>query len=126
VVASQEALQFGKNASLALKVSSELQRVLNAGDVSQDFNKYSKGFLDVASARGVEFKELSTLFSGIIAGSDDALNRFGKADPGKLAQQYAQSINKKVAYLTQEEQVYPALRLLIRILPNSPEQTRTG
>jgi hypothetical protein len=111
--AATEALQFGKDAAIsntqAARSIAELQRLLTLAGEGDQFQKYSKGFLDVASARGVQFQELSTLFQGLISGTDDALNRFGKADPSKLAEAYAKSIGKTVEQLTEREKVMSRL-----------------
>lgn len=96
--------------SAAARSTAQLQRLLTLAGQPDQLEKYQKGFLDLAAARGVAFDELDTLFQGIIAGTDDALNRFGKQDPSKLAEQYAKSIGKTVEQLTEQEKILSRLQ----------------
>jgi hypothetical protein len=95
--------------SAAAKSTAQLQRLLTLAGQGDQLEKYQQGFLDLAAARGVAFEELETLFQGIIAGTDDALNRFGKADPSKLYDQYAKSIGKSTDQLTQQQRTFALL-----------------
>jgi hypothetical protein len=94
----------------AARSTAQLQRLTTLAGEGDQLEKYQKGFLDLAAARGVAFEELDTLFSGIIAGTDDALNRFGKADPSKLAAQYAAQLGKSVDQLTEQEKILSRLK----------------
>lgn len=96
--------------SAAARSTAQLQRLLTLAGQGDQLEKYQKGFLDLAAARGVAFDELDTLFQGIIAGTDDALNRFGKQDPSKLAEQYARSIGKSTDALTEQEKILSRLK----------------
>lgn len=96
--------------SAAARSTAQLQRLLTLAGEGEQLEKYQKGFLDLAAARGVAFDELDTLFQGIIAGTDDALNRFGKQDPSKLAEQYARSLGKSVEQLTEQEKILSRLK----------------
>lgn len=94
----------------AARSTAQLQRLVSLAGEGDQLEKYQKGFLDLAAARGVAFDELDTLFQGIIAGTDDALNRFGKQDPSKLAEQYARSLGKTVEQLTEQEKILSRLK----------------
>ena len=111
---SQSSKAFGEAAliseSAAARSTAQLQRLLTLAGQPEQLEKYQKGFLDLAAARGVAFDELDTLFQGIIAGTDDALNRFGKQDPSKLAEQYARSLGKTVEQLTEQEKILSRLK----------------
>jgi hypothetical protein len=104
---------FGEAAGIstaqAARSTAQLQRLVSLAGEGDQLEKYQQGFLDLAAARGIQFEELDTLFSGIIAGTDDALNRFGKADPSKLAAQYAAQIGKSVDQLTEQEKILSRL-----------------
>ncbi len=111
---SKASAEFAKSAGIsnaqAARSTAQLQRLVSLAGEGDQLEKYQKGFLDLAAARGVAFDELDTLFQGIIAGTDDALNRFGKADPSKLAAQYAKELGKSVDQLTEQEKVLSRLK----------------
>lgn len=106
--------RFAKSAGIstaqASRSTAQLQRLVSLAGEADQLEKYQKGFLDLAAARGVAFEELDTLFQGIIAGTDDALNRFGKQDPSKLAAQYAAQLGKSVDQLTEQEKILSRLK----------------
>jgi hypothetical protein len=111
---SRAAREFGEAAGIssaqAARSTAQLQRLVSLAGEGDQLERYQQGFLDLAAARGVAFEELDTLFSGIIAGTDDALNRFGKQDPSKLAAIYAQQLGKSVEQLTEQEKVLSRLK----------------
>jgi hypothetical protein len=111
---SKASADFARSAGIsnaqAARSTAQLQRLVSLAGEGDQLERYQKGFLDLAAARGVAFEELDGLFSGIIAGTDDALNRFGKADPSKLAAQYAKELGKSVDQLTEQEKVLSRLK----------------
>jgi hypothetical protein len=112
-VLAKEALQFGKDAGIsnveAQRAAAELQKVLTLAGKANEFSKYSKGFLDVAAAKGQDFQSLRGLFSGIMSGEDEVINRYGKPNPGVLKEQYAERIGKQASDLTQQEEILSRL-----------------
>lgn len=79
----------------------------------QNIKNLQKGFADLAAARGIDSKDLTTLIGTILSGQDEGLNRLGLPDPSKIYEAYAKSVGKSKDSLTQFEKVQAAANAVL-------------
>lgn len=103
----KEALKLGDDLALnigeAERSYGKFIRVLKAGGLLEERDKYTKQFKDLTAAYGLTANEIETLTSQLLNGQDEALNKLGIADPSQLYKRYAESVGKTVEALTEEE-----------------------
>lgn len=104
---SQEAKKFGDDLGLALNDAErsygKFLRVLKAGGLLENREKFTKDFENLTAAYGLTANEIETLTSQLLNGQDEALNKLGLADPSQLYKRYAENVGKTVDALTEEE-----------------------
>jgi hypothetical protein len=96
--AATQAEAFGKRVGSsnteAARTYSELIRLAAAAGRSSDVELIGQRFADLAAARGLKGNELSVLAKQIATGTqDEALNKFGLADPSKLYIDFVANLN---------------------------------
>lgn len=95
--AARKAEEFGRRVGLsnteAARTYADLIRLAQQAGRPQDSGLIAKKFSDLAAARGVSAKELSTISQQIITGQDEGLNKLGLPDPSKLYAEYADKLS---------------------------------
>lgn len=120
VKAAELAEGFGKRVGAsnteAAGTFSDIIRLAERAGRAGDVDKLSRGFADLAAARGIKGAELSSLIGTILSGQDEGLNRLGADDPGKLNAAYAASIHKNAEALTIQEKAAAAVLALEKLM----------
>lgn len=107
--------RVGQSNTEAARTLAELIRLADKAGQSQNVDLITGRFADLAAARGIPARELSTIAQQIAAGtSDEALNKLGLADPGKLYQDYAAAAGKTAESLTEVEKAQARLNPLLQ------------
>lgn len=107
---SQQSREFADAANLsavaAARVTAELAKIASGTNNFGSIGALQKAALDIKAASGLSEEGVSTLFQAIRSGtSDEPLNNAGLADPGRLAQIYADKKGKAVTALSEAEKI---------------------
>ncbi|HLM58899.1 MAG TPA: hypothetical protein VK422_22540, partial [Pyrinomonadaceae bacterium] len=116
--AAEQAEDFGRRVGQsnteAARTLAELIRLAEKAGQPEQVDLITRRFADLAAARGIPARELSTIAQQIAAGtSDEALNKLGLADPGKLYQDYAAAAGKTAESLSEVEKAQARLNPLL-------------
>lgn len=105
--ASQGARQLGQQLAVsnieAQKTYASLVTLTKNAGLTGQIDSIATEFADVAAAKGLQGGDIAVLVSQLISGQDEALNRLGIKDPSGLYKEYAASVGRVVASLTEEE-----------------------
>ncbi|MGB7925599.1 MAG: hypothetical protein WCF57_20340 [Pyrinomonadaceae bacterium] len=117
--AAIKAEDFGRRVGLAnteaARTYAELLRLAGKAGREGDIDLITTRFADLAASRGIQAQELATIAQQIAAGtSDEALNKLGLADPGKLYQDYAAAAGKTSESLSEVEKAQARLNPLLQ------------
>lgn len=117
-VATQKAEKFASQTGLAgteaKQTFASIIQVAKVAGQTDDLENIQKRFADLAAARGVAARDLSTLAQQILSGQDEALNRLGLADPSRLAKEWAEAHGTTVEAMTQTQLVASRLDAVVR------------
>lgn len=110
---AEQAERFGERVALAnteaARTFSDLVRLAGQAGRTQELDLIEKRFSDLAAARGIAAKDLSTITQQIITGQDEGLNRLGLPDPSRLYDAYAKSLGTTADALTETEKAQARL-----------------
>ncbi|HEV2864344.1 MAG TPA: hypothetical protein VGX48_25320, partial [Pyrinomonadaceae bacterium] len=111
--AAELAEDFGKRVGAsnaeAARTFADIVRLAERAGRLDGVENLSRGFADLAAARGIKGAELQNLIGTILSGQDEGLNRLGADDPSKLNAAYAASIGKTADALNQQEKAAAAV-----------------
>jgi len=115
---SDKAENFGRLMALsnnqARRTFADITRLAQQAGRTDELDRLAKSFADLAAARGIAAKDVSTITRQILSGQDEGLNRLGLPDPSKIYDAFARANGKTVESLTQTQKVAAITDLVMR------------
>jgi len=117
-VAKEKVAEFGIQANLtadaAERTYSGILLLTKAAGQTQNIDRFTKAFTNLAAARGIESERLGDLARMLSTLQDEATDRLLGANPSQFYDAYAKSIGKTAAALTDAEKRAAVMNEVIR------------